>query len=71
MVDQAAIEKLRQACEENPNGNIAVPAELFVAIVETSGTDNEGFLKAAKALKGVVLEEPVAVPSPQFRELLD
>lgn len=67
------VQNLRAACAEktNPASHVSVTLEDFVALVEASGTDCEGYRKAAAALKGGHVDEPLAVQAGQLLEMLD
>ena len=64
------IGELRDACKSG-NFHVELLAEELCDLVELSGTDNEGFQKAAKSLKGHTLENPVVVQATQLAEMLE
>lgn len=73
MVKQELIDNLLEAClgAAQPNSHIPVIVEDFVALVDASGTDDEGFQLAASRLRGCSLDEPLALEAQSLQRLVE
>ena len=70
-MDAKRIGELGKAVADRPSGNVTLLVKELCELVQSSGTENPGLCKAAKALEGEETAQAVTVQASDLRELLE